>query len=292
MMELDINDLIKRYEAGASPQELAEHFGVGHSTIRDRLRKSGVKMRDVSQARTISSEKRRVIEDDAIIQTRYYAGESVNALAKSLGVSRQAVMNSLSRSNTIMRDQSTAEAFKWARMSKRSRKRQVAAAHDAVRGSTQTDTHKARLALSRFRNQSQVYIGEDRIAAFIELAGYATSQQFPCGPYNLDIVIEEHRIAVEVVHLSATDFNRPKTAVPGCERLEYILRDGWFVLYLIATGTGSNRSIDLAVIGDELLATLKIASRDNAFRGKYRVIWGKGKAPPRARYDFGQNASI
>jgi very-short-patch-repair endonuclease len=49
-IDLDVEDLVSRYEAGASPNQLAKHFNISRRTIQHRLIEAGVTPRDASEA--------------------------------------------------------------------------------------------------------------------------------------------------------------------------------------------------------------------------------------------------
>ena len=102
------------------------------------------------------------------------------------------------------------------------------------------------------------------------------------------VQVDAELVAVEVCCLPAHTFNnkpatRSRTEV---QRLEYILNRGWFVAYLLGTARGQRYRFDLSIIGDDLLALLKVARSDESTRGKYGVIWGHGEPPAAAKYDF------
>ena len=148
-------------------------------------------------------------------------------------------------------------------------------------------TERCRRARACFANQSKIGRMENETAAFLRRHGFDVVQQLNVGPYNLDISLRELPVAVEVYLMRAGDFNgRPDIRTsPQHKRLKYLLRRGWFIVFLI--GTGNNPlTIDLARVGDDLVTTLKRARTDKSTRGKYRVSWGHGKPPARCRYNF------
>lgn len=286
---LDVDYLIRRYESGESLSSLAKECGVCLDYVRKHLIRAGIKLRTMGESHKTSGRKKRAAFLPEVV-SRYNSGESVKSIAAHLGRSCLFVNCVLKDAGITPRGRSDAELLKWKRL-KTDRmlvERQCGRAWDAVRGSTPSEEVQEKKALARFRSKIFVFKGENEIADFVRESGFPVQQQWPVGPYNLDIAIDGTPVAVEVVHLSAFDFaGRGETGNrPQHERLKYLLDRGWFVIYLIATGHGKHRRIDLSIIGDDLIAWIERARSDESVFGKYRVIWGKGEAPPSARYDF------
>lgn len=217
---------------------------------------------------------------------KYRAGISMKQLADEAGVARHCLKRQFLAAGVEVRGRSEAETAKWKTMDRAAIERQLSRAWESRRGSTDSAETKAARALTKFRKQLHIHRLEPEVASLLRAAGYSVSTQLPIGSYNLDLAIEKLSIAVEVVHIGASDFNgRAGTKNrPQYERLKYLLDLGWHVVFLI--GTGNPKTIRLAVVGDDLLAAVKFASKNPAARGKYRVIWGHGEPSSRAQYDF------
>lgn len=223
--------------------------------------------------------------DDLV--ARYHSGVSVNQLSKEVGVARMTIVKAFLAAGVKVRGRSEAETVKWSVMKsdRTAVERQCAKAWQACAGRTKSDDELAKTALTVFRKQLRKFKLEDRVSIFLEAAGFRVLQQFPVGSYNIDVALDSLSIAVEVVHVGSATFNGCEQTGnrPQHERLKYLLDRGWHVIYLI--GTGNPKVVDLASIGDDLVAAIKFASQYPSARGKYRVIWGQGK-PSRAGYNF------
>jgi hypothetical protein len=225
---------------------------------------------------------------DDIIK-RYQSGVPLQRLSKETGYTRTVLSKRLIEAGIKIRSYSDGQRARWRDFkSPEYIEKTLGAAWKASRGRVPSIETRHAIAKTRFHRQLFRFKGEDRIAAFLELSEFPVVQQFPVGPYNLDITLYGFSIAIEVVHLSATDFNFPRSGPQGKERLKYLLDRGWFVLYLIATGTRENRTNSLRTIGHDLIAWVEHACCNESLRGHYWVIWGHGDPPPRAKYDFGK----
>jgi DNA-directed RNA polymerase specialized sigma24 family protein len=80
-------DLVTRYKAGETCAEIAAATGLPGSTVHIRLKRAGDEMRRPDKALGY----RRHALPDAEIVKRYTAGESITAIAQSLGVPASAV---------------------------------------------------------------------------------------------------------------------------------------------------------------------------------------------------------
>lgn len=233
-------DAAEMYLAGIRGPQIAEHFGVGVTTVWRWLDAAGVK------ART-----RCLDLDDTAIVAAYRSGESVNSLAAKFAASRSVITRRLVMAGITPRTASEAELVKWSRMATWQRERQVKVAHCSRKG-----------------------LFEDDIAAMLTAAGYAVTQQLAVGPYHIDVAIESLRFAVEVCGYGPTSFIRTK----GRKRTEYILDLGWHIVFLRRPPVMWQRGrvvpnfFDHAHVKEHLVAAADVASRDESVRGKYRVI--------------------
>lgn len=202
---------------------------------------------------------------------RYLAGESENALAKSFGFSRQVVRRILRQGGIERRGRSEAEALKWARMSPDQRASQVAAAHEATRGSTKSFDSLCRAALSRQRLQSHATDAEWEFARLLANRGLATIPQQAIGAYNCDL--GAFPVAVEIFGGNWHWHGRHLARTP--ERIRYMLDSGWHVLMVHAWPDAGYPLGD--EVADHVVAYVEAARRDPAARREYRVIRGAGE---------------
>ena len=97
---LDEPEIVRRYLAGESACSLGKIFGVGYGAILDRLRRNGIEIRD---RKTSAAQANSASLDDAEIIRRYLAGETMQAIADSLGVSFIPIMTRLTKAGIARR---------------------------------------------------------------------------------------------------------------------------------------------------------------------------------------------
>lgn len=255
----NLDDLIAKYKAGSSPRRLASEAGCSADTLRLRFKERGVEIRSHYTAHVL---RRKPVPDIDDMIEEYKSGKPLPVIAK---------------------EHKYDVGFLCLRFKEKGIK---------LRGITDSKRFD-RAAITRFEKGRHIHRLENEVANIISNAGFSVSQQFPVGPYNVDVAIGNLPIAVEICHTNATNFNNgvpSKCISPQRRRIKYLLDRGWFVLYIIATGPGYGRqlTINLTLIRNELTAWLKRAYKDKSVFGCYWIIWGNGKAPPVARYDFGQ----
>jgi very-short-patch-repair endonuclease len=202
---------------------------------------------------------------------RYVTGESENRLAQELQISRSTFRTRLLRNGIQPRSQSESESAKWSRMTARQRRRQVKAAHDAIRGKP----------ISRARALANA-IGRERIAKIsslekqlIKLLPLKIVPQKAFGPYNLDIAIEEFSIAVELFGGGWHNYGRHKARFE--KRLKYLLDRGWSVLFI---WVDKRKYPVTPVTAEQIIAFVEHCRRNPAPLGQYRMIRADGKVPP------------
>ena len=91
-IEIDIDTLIKRYNAGESSDTLGAEFGVSPNTVLNRLRAAGVQRR--------KSGPERLYDDDRICRM-YLAGLSVSEIQEKTGAKNNATFYAILRRNGI-----------------------------------------------------------------------------------------------------------------------------------------------------------------------------------------------
>jgi len=241
---------------------------------------------------------------------RYKSGVPLQRLSKESGYTRTVLARRLIEADVKIRSYSDGQRSRWRDVPNRTEAitQWLSRAWEATRGRIRSPETLNRQAQTRFKRQVGKWTDENRIASFLELAEIPILQQFPVGSYNLDIALDGFPVAVEIVHLGVTDFNRGRRIShnrPGKERLKYLLDRGWFVLYLIATRkqqiiehlpngcfaptTGrTKRTINLGAVGKDLISWIQFARGNKSLAGYYWVIYGQGKMSSRLGYDFGE----
>jgi very-short-patch-repair endonuclease len=209
----------------------------------------------------------RVTLDTDDLVRRYVEGASENQLAKELGVSRSVVARRLAKAGVERRGRSDAERLKWAslRTDRTAVERQCGAAWNATRGRVKSDAEKAKAARTNFLNATRIGRGEDRLATGLTGLGLTVEQQFPCGPYNVDVAVREGAIAVEIMGT----WPKANGTTPYAERVEHILNAGWLLLWVdIAWG----KPLRVAHVAKYVLAWPQFAGRHEAVgRGQWVI---------------------
>lgn len=207
------------------------------------------------------------------IVERYIAGESELSLAQSLGVSRGPIRRWLIEAGVAIRGRSAAGVTRASRMTADERKAQVAAAHEAVRGTTRNpSTNLARAetierkAVSGLVRRSD---GEIELGHRLVEAGLHFVPEKAVAGYNLDFGISP--VAVEL--LGGAWHASSERARYHAKRTEAVLNAGWSIIFVWSTNY-----MPLTVKGSEnVVALVKKARRNPPASGQYWVIRGDGE---------------
>lgn len=272
----ELDTIIAEYQAGESFGPLVKKYGYSVWMLRNRFKERGI---------TTRRKRMDIPELDAVV-SEYQAGKPLQVIAKEYGYSYGALRVQLKRRGVVPRNVSEGVQGYW-----KYRRAHSEACAD-LDGAFSIDEARTKAALTKFEKQVNIHRHENEIADIIRDAQFSAIQQFPVGMYNLDIALNEAPIAVEICHTDAVNFNKGRTGNrPQKERIKYLCDRGWFVIYVIATGSGqaAKRTINVSLIRSELINWLARALQSNDLFGCYHVIWGNGSPPPRARYDFGNN---
>ena len=215
-------------------------------------------------------------EGAQVIVERYVGGESVNAIARSYGISRRAVDRRLDAAGVTRRDQVEANRLMMATRTPEENAANARAAHEAVRGRARPIEERAKAAATRERlhaHRSQTSEHEAALVVALRARGLDVIPQKAIGPYNVDLATGA--VAVEVFGGGWHAYGVHRKRTP--ERLRYILDQGWNLVIVWASrerwpiGPGAC---------DYIAAFAEEAGRNPAIRGEYRVIWGDGKVAP------------
>jgi len=94
--------LRRRYDDGASVQDLEQETGLSHGTVLNRLRQAGTAMRTPAQTRQLHAGDAQTALG-LRFRTRYEAGATVETLAEEEGLSARTVRRRLTEAATILR---------------------------------------------------------------------------------------------------------------------------------------------------------------------------------------------
>ena len=209
---------------------------------------------------------------------RYNAGESLSELAEEAGVDRQLVRYHLRKRGVPLRSVGDAVRLATSQLSEDERFAKSAHLRGLADGRELSDSFLADRAVTRHDRQTHITPKEEFVVGHLRAAEIPVLQQFPLGGYNLDIALEKLRIAVEI---EGSGWGEGRKAKAYLERMEYILDQGWCVLFVIC----SEEAITAAVV-DKIIAWFKIAGPDETGRGQYGVIRSDGKPTSIRRADL------
>jgi len=286
-----VDDFIRLYESGQSFQKIASQFPVSWATVRRRLIAAGVSIRNGKDAprkltvtpafmdgvRRGSAKNRIQIPGiDGLIQ-RYTDGESEQALAREAGVSRHTFRARLLERGIEPRGASEANALRMQSMTKQERSKLAKAAHDALRGKKRPESELHQRAIARQETLQYQSPAERVFIAMLERAGVVgLTPQKAVGRYNVDIAVEEPRIAVEIEgHRRETRLRNIPSGYN--KRTKYLLNRGWHVLIIRVDGV---RHFLTDGARDYLIALIDELRSDKSGGCQYRVISGNGDPMP------------
>jgi very-short-patch-repair endonuclease len=205
--------------------------------------------------------------DDLI--RRYQGGESLKKLSDETGVSRgragqrpAGLTGAFVAAGVKLRGRSEAELVKWSRMPRKQRRRQVAAAQAARRGSKDTEATKLARARTRFQRCLMASPAEHAVADALRVLGFSVRQQFPLGKYNLDLALDELLVAVEI----EDEWSSGNYPTELFDRTKDILDRGWLVAFVVG------KTLDAAHVTQQLLALADALRGDKTLHGQYWVI--------------------
>ena len=273
MKVFDIDDCIRRYRAGESLQGIGRTLGVKGDTLRVRFVKRGVPLRSKADATRLA----RIVPIPNLNELirRYISGDSMLQLAKEIGISRAALIDRFKASGVGIRNQSVALKARWRRITDPDkRRRQVEAAHKAVRGRKAGIGELIRRADARMKALSHAGANEKELLAEFCLRGILAVHQYVIGKYTTDVGIESLRVAVELHSGSWPSGNYSGELF---RRTKDILDSGWNLLYVLNGPKGFSASL----VADRILAFADTCSRDKTGVRQYGVISGNANYRPR-----------
>lgn len=144
------------------------------------------------------------------------------------------------------------------------------AAHNAVRGMKRTIEDLEKRALGKEKKPPKMSRWETLFSDWLTSQNIPFTYSKAFGKYNIDFAIGDS-VAVELY--GGAFHSDGRAAARLNDRMTYILNRGWNV-YIIWC-LSYEKSIFPGCL-DDFLVFLKHTGRDEAFRGKYRVIWSDG----------------
>ncbi|MDR4491773.1 MAG: hypothetical protein R2685_12855 [Candidatus Nitrosocosmicus sp.] len=217
----------------------------------------------------------------------YNFGKSVKALSEIFEVSRDVITRRLKEVGIMPRNRSESMFLRMSQTSAEERISLTQKAHETVRGSHRSFKELCNRAKSIERSYKRFVTETELLCAELirsHLPNIAIVHQKAIGPYNVDLALPEHNIAVEVFgggwHGSGRHFSRFR------ERINYLSDSGWFIIVIWVDGR--NSPLGNSAVGFVISCVDKV-SNGEAFVDKYRMIWGNGK--PFRSMKFSQSLS-
>ena len=202
----------------------------------------------------------------------YQSGESIKALADPLGISRTTLRKAFAQAGVQIRTASEQERIKWSRMTGDQRAQQVAAAHDAARGSKRSYAQiRKRVATDARKGLAyhNVGWGEVELGKAFTKTGHKVRHQVNILKYLCDLTVDG--VPVEVT----TTGPRRRENLGKISDLLHVGLGMWWVC-LSKTPT-----LDC----EKLIADFDAFRGDPSFRSQARMVWGDGQLAATYRLD-------
>lgn len=245
---------------GHSVKAVGEILGVGADALSKRIRARGLEIPKTKR----TAHNRQNIPLEQIV-TRIDAGMSVKAIAEELNTSRNVITRILNESGIKQANRSEAMFIRMSKTSAHERQQLTRAAHDAIRGKSQTLDHRCKIAATRCINQTEYFFGpgEEEFKEILTQRGIEFVRQYPVEVYNLDFLVCGN-VAVELTTKCPNRFITDPYQLSRIKKLaEYNIRTvGVFF-----------RDIESLLRNiDDIITNIQQVSSDETFIGKHRVI--------------------
>ena len=267
---ISTNDLYSLYQSGLSLNDVAERFGVCSEAIRSRFLRNGLKIRSLSEAGLIFNARNLSFDRDEAIRL-YRDGALFVDLAERFNVHWMVVRRVIINAGVKLRPYSEIQRIKASRLTKQERARHSKAAHDAVRGKSQSLEHRRKIALTREDRGVGISRIELSCKNLLEDRGFTCIPQKAIGSYNVDVAITEPPIAVEIFggHWHAHGSHAARFR----KRIDYIINSGWHPIIIWVT---RDYPLEIGAI-EYIVSFAKKISGNKSFRCKEQMIFGNGQ---------------
>jgi very-short-patch-repair endonuclease len=274
LLKIDIDDAIRRYEAGESIRQIAPESGVSEMTLRRRLERAGAQIRTISAANRAAAWARYGHILDALIE-RYVAGETVQKLSLESGVNRRRIELAVKRAGHELRTMREAVGLRYARMSVSERRSITAKANIAKRGRKASESSQERRARTCEKTLQLASRADLILAVWLAQRGECFTPQKAVGPYNIDIAVDALLVAVEV---NGDWHYFPDRAGAESKRREYLFHQGWrLVDVCLSAQNGRTWKYLRPACADKIVALLNGLRAGEPGFGQHCVIGGDGE---------------
>lgn len=263
---VDIDDVYRRNQAGETLEEIVRDLGVSRGCVESRLREAGIRLTNWGPRNRSNRP-----ADDALHDLYTVQRKTTQEIADLYGVHQSTVRKWIRASSIVARTQAESLAVWYEGTTADERQRLTAAAHDAVRGETQTEEHRRKIARTRQRRYGPDGPFEEAFYRMLIGHGIEAVTQKAIGRFNVDFAA--HSVAVEI--FGGSWHNAGRHAARHDRRAHYILNAGWHLLIIwVEEKFGHPLTIEAA---DYAVSLMKLAGRNPSARREYRVIRGTGQ---------------
>jgi len=269
------DNFARRYKAGESVKDIAEAFGCGKTTVYRLLTVVGIVIgRDKTNP------------DLDAIRRLFLDGCGSHAIAKHLGVDRSTINTRLLRMGFTPKTFSQSMRRYMTNIGASGRQRMTTAAHDAVRGSSQSDEHRCKIAATREARQTHVTRIERICLDMLVARGFDCVAQKAVGRYNVDVAITEPPVAVEI--FGGYWHGAGSHAAIFRKRFDFLLDSGWCPVIIWV-----NRDYPLEVGAIDYIVALAERLRfDKSIGRQEHVMLGNGKAASAGKNNLDYRAAV
>ncbi len=222
---------------------------------------------------------------------RYIAGESEKKLSLECGISRGAFRHQLIKQGIKPRNRSDSMYARMRLTLPEERSRLATAAHDALRGKKRTIVDLSTRAKGRERTLACASETEFIFIKMLKERGCINlTHQKAVGKYNIDIALNELRIAVEISG-NCDKVNGTTSAIPARfgKRTPYLLNEGWHVIIITIDNIRNRLTTGAA---DYIVSLCDEFRRNPPIECQYRVIRGNGQLKTFLSLEYQHGARI
>jgi very-short-patch-repair endonuclease/transposase len=286
-IDIDTDNAVRLYQAGESAAQIAKKMGVSYLTVLRRMRETGVELRPRGAQNSINNASR--FDLSAAVE-RYVAGETMQALAREFGITRRRMEMAIRAAGHQPRTMLQAIGLRYTRMRVSERRSIVAKAHIAKRGRNASEKSLERRARTMEATLQLASRADLMLGIWLAQRGIIFTPQKAVGRYNVDLAIEELRVAVEVNGSWHYFADRISSEV---KRREYLINHGWRLIEVVLTSQCEKVWKYLRpACADKVVALVKMLRADEAAWGQHCMIGGDGESLSRLQCNPNDGAAV
>lgn len=274
---IDFDNVRRLRGEGKSIAVIAKIIGIKATTLWSGIYRTGF---DIGE-RIKGGPERIDLDANEIVQS-HLSGETVQRIAKRIGVSRGTIVSRLIDQGITPRSFNQAQSIRFKNSTQEYRSAITRSAHDACRNREASIQEKIKRANTRHEHGTHKGFGEIELFEAMSIAGLEPKAQWPCGFYNIDIGIDLS-IAVELLNLPTAYLRSPKCI----ERSKYLRNQGYCIVLVMF-----HREEQLIANLDYIVTFLKRAELDPALRSKDWMIRCSSQRFARGSNDLGQLTAV